>query len=350
MKLCVHALTLQKIEQNVKKGCGGGPCLNNTGKFVDMGFPSWIRIDFFTLHPHSTMLGCSKWSTENIWESGTYEWMFYPLLQGFGNPLICGDIMASHDTQVILLISCWCKNPPKNCHLAPWKWGKSSCMYRLPNPSQFSGGFQRSVWTCMWGIVFKEGDGFSQMFKSLLWCNGTPSHGANSYSKNAQLQLCIHRGRKFPISCCEKKILRKILSKQRKNISHQKGTPENHRSKSTLVSDMLVLRRVYKVWWKHITIDIDGYLIVYLTSISAVWTVFCKVLSINKRYLENWQVPPQGHEFFDRSPMWRPIGFLKYAGWLSHPNWSMPVANINIDVLAGELDLNWIESYIYIYQ
>lgn len=133
-----------------------------------MGFPSWIRIDFFTLHPHSTMLGCSKWSTENIWESGTYEWMFYPLLQGFGNPLICGDIMASHDTQVILLISCWCKNPPKNCHLAPWKWGKSSCMYRLPNPSQFSGGFQRSVWTCMWVIVFREvWIRFSQMFKSV---------------------------------------------------------------------------------------------------------------------------------------------------------------------------------------
>ena len=245
------------------------------------------------------------------------------------------------------------KTLPKNCHLAPWKWGFQVVRTVFPTLPNFQGAFKE-----VYGPVC-EGS-FSGSFGSFFSdvqigpCFGAlrrlPSHGANSYSKNAQLQLCIPGGgRKFPISCCEKDT-ELILSKQRKNISHQKGTPENHRLKSTLVSDMFVLRRVYKVWWKHIAIDIDSYLIVYLTSISAVWTVFCKVLSINKRYLENWQVPPQGHEFFDRSPMWRPIGFLKYAGWLSHPNWSMPVANINIHVLAGELDLNWIESYIYIYQ
>ena len=130
---------------------------------MDMGFPSWIRIDFFTLHPHSTMLGCSKWSTENIWESGTYEWMFYPLLQGFGNPLICGDIMASHDTQVILLISCWCKNPPKNCHKKrPLKVGKIKLYVLSSQPFPIFRGLSKK---CMWPVC--EGS-FSGRFGSFF--------------------------------------------------------------------------------------------------------------------------------------------------------------------------------------
>ena len=168
--------------------------------------------------------------------------------------------------------------------------------YRLPNPSQFSGGKKKCMSVCE--LVFSEGDRFSQMFKSLLWCNA-PSHLQLLQQKRPIAAMHPGWWKENPSVAARKILL--ILSKQRKNISHQKGTPENHRLKSTLLSDMLVLRRVYKVWWKHITIDIDSYLIAYLTSVSAVWTVFCRFCPSTKG-MDHWQVPPQGHEFFDRSP------------------------------------------------